>query len=221
MSAADRRLRVGNATNGFAYEEPLVFERSRPGRVGYSLPGCDVPESDPALVLGAAALREDLEGLPELSEVDVIRHFTRLSTWNASVDLGLYPLGSCSMKYNPKINEKVARLPGFSAAHPMQPVALMQGFLQLAFELERQLAEISGMDRVTLQPAAGAQGELAGIMMIRAYHEQRGEKRRQVLDPRHRARHQPGQRSAQRLPGDPGAVRGGRPAASRGDRNGA
>ena len=183
MSGADRRARVGNATNGFAYEEPLLFERSRPGRVGFSLPESDVPESDPASVLGAAALREDLEGLPELSEVDVIRHFTRLSTWNASVDLGLYPLGSCSMKYNPKINEKLARLPGFSGAHPMQPVALLQGFLQLAYELERQLAEISGMDRVTLQPAAGAQGELAGIMMIRAYHEQRGEKRRQVLIP--------------------------------------
>jgi len=183
VSTVDRRLRVGNATNGFAYEEPLVFERSRPGRVGFSLPACDVPESDPAAVLGAAALREDLEGLPELSEVDVIRHFTRLSTWNASVDLGLYPLGSCTMKYNPKINEKIARLPGFSAAHPMQPVALMQGFLQLAYELERQLAEISGMDRVTLQPAAGAQGELAGIMMIRAYHEQRGEKRLEVLIP--------------------------------------
>jgi glycine dehydrogenase subunit 2 len=105
VSGADRRARVGNATNGFAYEEPLLFERSRPGRVGFSLPESDVPESDPASVLGAAALREDLEGLPELSEVDVIRHFTRLSTWNASVDLGLYPLGSCSMKYNPKINE--------------------------------------------------------------------------------------------------------------------
>jgi glycine dehydrogenase subunit 2 len=183
VSGADRRLRVGNAANGFSYEEPLVFERSRAGRVGFSLPANDVPEADPAALLGAAALREDLEGLPELSEVDVIRHFTRLSTWNAAVDLGLYPLGSCTMKYNPKINEKIARLPGFSAAHPMQPVALMQGFLQLAWELERQLAEISGMDRVTLQPAAGAQGELAGIMMIRAYHESRGEKRLKVLIP--------------------------------------
>jgi len=183
MSSADRRAGVGNATNGFAYEEPLLFERSRPGRMACSLPKCDVPETDPATVLGAAALRDDIEGLPELSEVDVIRHFTRLSTWNASVDLGLYPLGSCTMKYNPKVNEKIARLPGFSGAHPLQPVALMQGFLRLAFELERNLAEISGMDRVTLQPAAGAQGELAGIMMIRAFHEQRGEKRRKVLIP--------------------------------------
>ncbi len=183
MSGADRRAIVGNSANGFSYEEALLFERSRPGREGCSLPKLDVPEADPAAVLGADALRDDLEGLPELSEVDVIRHFTRLSTWNAAVDLGLYPLGSCSMKYNPKVNEKVARLAGFSGAHPLQPIALMQGFLKLAFELERDLAEISGMDRVTLQPAAGAQGELAGIMMIRAYHEHRGEKRRKVLIP--------------------------------------
>ena len=183
MSDVSRRARVGNAGNGFSYEEPLSFERSRPGRVGFSLPESDVPACDAAAVLGSAALREDLEGMPELSEVDVIRHFTRLSTWNAAVDLGLYPLGSCTMKYNPKINEKVARLPGFSGAHPMQPAALLQGFLQLCHQLEQQLAEISGMDRVTLQPAAGAQGELAGIMMIRAYHEQRGEKRRKVLIP--------------------------------------
>jgi glycine dehydrogenase subunit 2 len=180
---SDRRQRVGNAGNGFSYEEPLSFERSRPGRIGFSLAASDVPDCDPAAVLGSAALREDLEGMPELSEVDVIRHFTRLSTWNAAVDLGLYPLGSCTMKYNPKLNEKIARLAGFSAAHPMQPPALLQGFLQLCHELEQQLAEISGMDRVTLQPAAGAQGELAGIMMIRAYHEQRGEKRRKVLIP--------------------------------------
>jgi glycine dehydrogenase subunit 2 len=121
--------------------------------------------------------------LPELSEVDVVRHFTRLSTWNAAVDLGTYPLGSCTMKYNPKLNERAARLPGFAQAHPLQPVELSQGFLQLCHELEGQLAEISGMDRVTLQPAAGAQGELAGIMMIRAYHERRGERRRVVLVP--------------------------------------
>ena len=183
MSSADRRASVDNAGNGFSYEEPLSFERSRPGRTGCSLPAADVPELDPAAVLGAAALRDDLEGLPELSEVDVIRHFTRLSTWNAAVDLGLYPLGSCTMKYNPKVNEKIARLPGFAGAHPLQPVALMQGFLELAHTLERHLAEISGMDRVTLQPAAGAQGELAGIMMIRAYHEHRGERRRKVLIP--------------------------------------
>ncbi len=181
--SGDHRADVGNTAGGFAYEEPLLFERSRPGRTGYSLPELDVPEVAPDDVWPAGSVRGDLPGLPELSEVDVVRHFTRLSTWNASVDLGLYPLGSCTMKYNPKLNEQVARLPGFAAAHPLQPTALLQGFLQLAFQLEQQLAEISGMDRVTLQPAAGAQGELAGIMMIRAYHEQRGERRTRVLIP--------------------------------------
>ncbi len=183
MSGPDRRERVGNAGDGFAYEEPLLFERSRSGRDGYSLPPLDVPVVSPADLLGADALRADLPGLPELSEIDVVRHFTRLSTWNAAVDLALYPLGSCTMKYNPKINERLARLPGFAAAHPLQPIALMQGFLQLCHELERQLAEVSGMDRVSLQPAAGAQGELAGVMMIRAYHEKRGERRSKVLVP--------------------------------------
>jgi glycine dehydrogenase subunit 2 len=178
-----RRARVGNSGDGFSYEEPLLFEKSRPGRVGHSLPELDVPEVDARALLPEGALRDDIPGLPELSEVDVVRHFTRLSTWNAAVDLGLYPLGSCTMKYNPKLNERAARLPGFAQAHPLQPVELQQGFLQLCHELEAQLAEVSGMDRVTLQPAAGAQGELAGIMMIRAYHEQRGEQRRKVLVP--------------------------------------
>ncbi len=173
----------GNATRGFAYEEPLSIERSRPGRVGYTLPELDVPPVDPADVLPEGTLREESAGLPELSEVDVIRHFTRMSTWNAAVDLGLYPLGSCTMKYNPKLNERAARMDGFAGAHPMLPAEEAQGFLQLCFELEGLLAEISGMDRVTLQPAAGAQGELAGIMMIRAYHEHRGEKRTKVLIP--------------------------------------
>ncbi|MEE8580665.1 MAG: aminomethyl-transferring glycine dehydrogenase subunit GcvPB, partial [Myxococcota bacterium] len=172
-----------NATAGLGYEEPLLFERSRPGRVGYSLPRLDVPAVDPAALLPGRALRDDAPVLPELSEVEVVRHFTRLSTWNASVDLGLYPLGSCTMKYNPKQNEQAARLPGFADGHPLQAPALAQGFLELAFELERQLAEVSGMDRVSLQPAAGAQGEFAGIMMIRAYHEQRGEARSKILVP--------------------------------------
>jgi glycine dehydrogenase subunit 2 len=182
-AVSDRRTAVANVGNGFAYEEPLLFEISRPGRVGHSVPEPDVPAIDPAALLPEGSLRQDLPGLPEVSEVDVVRHFTRMSTWNAAVDLGLYPLGSCTMKYNPKVNEKVARLPGFAGAHPLQPEALQQGFLELSWELEQQLAEISGMDRVTLQPAAGAQGELAGIMMIRAYLEHRGEKRHKVLVP--------------------------------------
>jgi glycine dehydrogenase subunit 2 len=174
---------LGNATRGIAYEEPLLFERSRPGRVGYSLPASDVPPVAAENVLPAALLRTDCEGLPELSEVDVVRHFTRLSTWNYAVDLGLYPLGSCTMKYNPKLNEAVAALPGFARTHPLQPPALSQGLLHLFHFLEKHLCEISGMDRVSLQPAAGAQGELAGVMMIRAYHEQRGERRTRILVP--------------------------------------
>jgi glycine dehydrogenase subunit 2 len=171
-----------NAGPGLSYEEALLFENSRPGRRGAELPASDVPRVDAHALLGGA-VRDDLPGLPELSEVDVVRHFTRLSTWNAAVDLGLYPLGSCTMKYNPKVNERVARLPGFATAHPLSPADRVQGLLALFYDLEQLLAEIAGMDRVTLQPAAGAQGELAGIMMIRAYHEARGEKRRTVLVP--------------------------------------
>jgi glycine dehydrogenase subunit 2 len=175
--------RVGQATRGLAWEEPLLFERSRPGRLGVAFDPLDVPAVDPAALLPDGAVRASIPVLPELSEPEVVRHFTRLSTWNYAVDLGLYPLGSCTMKYNPKLNEKVARLPGFAECHPLQPPALAQGVLELMLRLESALAEISGMDRVSLQPAAGAQGELAGVMMIRAYHEHRGERRTQVLIP--------------------------------------
>jgi len=174
---------IGHATRGLAWEEPLLFERSRPGRSGFALEPLDVPAVDPGELLPEGSVRDDLPCLPELSEVDVVRHFTRLSTWNYAVDLGLYPLGSCTMKYNPKVNERTARLPGFAHAHPLQPASLSQGILELMHRLEGALAEISGMDRVSLQPAAGAQGELAGVMMIRAYHEHRGERRTQVLIP--------------------------------------
>ena len=172
-----------NVANGTTYEEPLSFELSTEGRVGYQLPALDVPAVDAAQLLGATNVRDDVLDLPEMSEVEVVRHFTRMSTWNAAVDFGLYPLGSCTMKYNPKINERMARLPGFAHGHPMQPEESSQGFLELAWTLEQYLAEVSGMDRISLQPAAGAQGELAGIMMIRAYHEKRGEKRTKVLIP--------------------------------------
>jgi glycine dehydrogenase subunit 2 len=174
---------LGHSTRGLAWEEPLLFERSRPGRSGVDLDPLDVPEVDAQSLLGAEAVRETLPELPELSEMDVVRHFTRLSTQNYAVELGLYPLGSCTMKYNPKLNEKAARLPGFAEIHPLQPPALAQGILGLMANLEDALAEISGMDRVSLQPAAGAQGELAGIMMIRALHEQRGDRRKKVLIP--------------------------------------
>ena len=172
-----------NVADGTTYEEPLLFELSRDGRRGYQLPELDVPAVDPVQTLGADRVRDDRLDLPELSEVETVRHFTRMSTWNAAVDFGLYPLGSCTMKYNPKINERTARLPGFAHGHPLQPAELSQGFLELSWTLEQHLAEISGMDRVSLQPAAGAQGELAGIMMIRAYHEKCGEKRNKVLIP--------------------------------------
>jgi glycine dehydrogenase subunit 2 len=179
----DAIQRLGHASRGLAWEEPLLFERSRPGRRGVDMDPLDVPPVDARALLGEAALRETLPELPELSEMDVVRHFTRLSTQNYAVELGLYPLGSCTMKYNPKLNEKAARLPGFAEIHPLQPPPLAQGILALMANLEDALAEISGMDRVSLQPAAGAQGELAGIMMIRAFHEQRGDRRKKVLIP--------------------------------------
>src|SRR5947209_19945863 len=140
--------------------EPLLFELSSPGKRGYQLPELDVPAVNPAEVLGAANVRSEIEGFPEVSEIEAIRHFTRLSTWNYSIDLGLYPLGSCTMKYNPRVNELVARTEGLAWAHPYQPEALSQGCMEIMAELERCLAEITGMDAVTLQPAAGAHGEM-------------------------------------------------------------
>jgi glycine dehydrogenase subunit 2 len=161
----------------------LIFELSSPGRAGYSLPASDVPTSEPANILPAKYLRAAPPRLPEVSEVDVVRHYSRLSQLNYGVDTHFYPLGSCTMKYNPKINEDMARLPGFARLHPMAPEANAQGALQLMWELSRDLAEIAGMDAVSLQPAAGAQGELAGVLMIRAYHLARGERRTKVLVP--------------------------------------
>jgi len=163
--------------------EPLLFEKGSPGRVGYSLPPADVPEIDPASVFGKDAARAVVEGLPELSEVDVVRHYTRLSRLNYGVDVGFYPLGSCTMKYNPKVNEWAARVPAFARSHPLQPPEISQGILALMHALERILCEVSGMARVTLQPAAGAQGELAGMLMIRAYHKAHGNPRHKVLVP--------------------------------------
>ena len=163
--------------------EPLIFEKSVPGRRGYSLPKLDVPSQDVAALLPANQIRRKEPELPEVSEVEVVRHYTRLSQLNHGVDIGLYPLGSCTMKYNPKINEDVARLPGFAHIHPYQPEEISQGALQLMYEMEQYLAEIAGMDRVTLQPAAGAHGEFTGIMIIRAYHEHRGAKKTKVIVP--------------------------------------
>jgi glycine dehydrogenase subunit 2 len=163
--------------------EPLLFEISSPGKKGYQLPDLDVPAVDAKAALGAEHVRSEIEGFPEVSEVETIRHFTRLSTWNYAIDLGLYPLGSCTMKYNPRVNELVARTEGLAWAHPYQPESLSQGCLEIMAELERELAEISGMDAVTLQPAAGAHGEMTGILLIRALLEQRGNPRKRILIP--------------------------------------
>lgn len=160
----------------------LLFEKSRPGRRAVAPPPCDVPEIPLEELFPDELLREDTD-LPELSEIDVIRHYTHLSRRNFGVDLGFYPLGSCTMKYNPKIDEDVAALPGFTALHPLAPAAFSQGNLRLLFELERCLSEIFGMEAFSLQPAAGAHGELTGVMMIRKYFEKRGEKRTRILIP--------------------------------------
>ena len=160
--------------------EPLIFEKSRRGRKAANLPDCDVPYTDPAALLGAVNLRRDLP-LPEVSELDVVRHFTHLSHRNYSIEQGLYPLGSCTMKYNPKVNEKTASMPGFAALHPLQPVETAQGALQLMYDLQKMLAEICGMDATTLQPSAGAHGELLAMMMVKAYHEKRGEAHRNIV----------------------------------------
>ncbi|ACL22046.1 Glycine dehydrogenase (decarboxylating) [Desulfitobacterium hafniense DCB-2] len=164
--------------------EPLIFELSREGRTGVSLPSCDVPEIPLEDLIPQEFLRDKEPELPEVSEVDVVRHFTRLSSFNHGVDTGFYPLGSCTMKYNPKVNEKLARLPGFSQIHPYQPEELTQGALGLMVELQEELAEITGMDAFTLQPAAGAHGEMTGILIIKAYHDHRQDvKRRKVIVP--------------------------------------
>lgn len=164
-------------------EQPLIFERSRPGRKACELDPCDVPEAPLDTLVPAELLRKKPAQLPEVSEPDVIRHYTALSRRNFGVDNGFYPLGSCTMKYNPKVNEDVARLPGFSLVHPYTPEPFIQGALELMDRLQRDLAEITGMDAVTLQPAAGAQGEWTGLMMIRAWHESRGERRTKVIVP--------------------------------------
>jgi glycine dehydrogenase subunit 2 len=168
--------------NQKAYDR-LIFEVSSPGRAAYSLSEVDVPLQPALDAIPAKYRRSAPAALPEVSELDVVRHYSRLSQMNYGVDTHFYPLGSCTMKYNPKINEDAARMAGFARLHPLAPEAASQGALQLMYDLAAMLAEIAGMDAVSLQPAAGAQGELAGVLMIRAYHEARGEKRTKVLIP--------------------------------------
>jgi glycine dehydrogenase subunit 2 len=161
--------------------EPLIFEISAPGKKASLLPSLDVPETKD--LLKNVALRRDIDGFPEVSEPEVTRHFTRLSQKNYCVDLGIYPLGSCTMKYNPKINERLSGLPAFAASHPQATADLVQGNLEILKRAEESLAEITGMDAFTLQPAAGAHGELTGMMIIRAALEDRGNPRKYVLIP--------------------------------------
>ncbi|WML59764.1 aminomethyl-transferring glycine dehydrogenase subunit GcvPB [Neobacillus sp. PS2-9] len=165
-------------------DQALIFELSTPGRIGYSLPEIDVPELDLSSLLPDGYVREEEPELPEASELDIMRHYTALSRRNHGVDSGFYPLGSCTMKYNPKINENVARFNGFAHVHPLQDESSVQGALELLYDLQQHLIEITGMDEVTLQPAAGAHGEWTGLMLIRAYHEANGDmKRTKVIVP--------------------------------------
>lgn len=177
-----RNMTIGSASTGLNLETPLIFEQGAPTRTGVSLPRLEVPAVDPKAHFGELA-RKEAPGLPELFEPEVVRHYVRLSQQNFSIDTGMYPLGSCTMKYNPKVNEWSARLPGFAGLHPLTPDEKAQGALELMYRLEKSLATICGMDRVTLHPAAGAQGELVGLMMIRAYHQSKGRDPKKILIP--------------------------------------
>jgi glycine dehydrogenase subunit 2 len=173
---------VGKVRPHQTQNEALLFEKSAPGKKAYKLAALDVPSVNAEQLLGSA-VRKDSAALPELSEIEILRHFTRLSTWNYAIDLGMYPLGSCTMKYNPRVNEVVARTEGLAEAHPYRPEALAQGALEVVDLLSRCLIEITGMDAITLQPAAGAHGEFTGILLIRAWHEAQGNARKKIIIP--------------------------------------
>ncbi len=164
-------------------QQSLIFELTQAGRKGYSLPTCDVPVKSIGQLIPETSLRVDLPKLPEVSEPDAVRHFTLLSQRNYGLDSGFYPLGSCTMKYNPKVNETIARLDGFQQVHPYQTEDTVQGCLELMYGLDTMLSEITGMARFSLQPAAGAHGELAGLMIIKSYHAQRGDNRTKIVVP--------------------------------------
>lgn len=167
-------MSIKKVTSHPTQNESLIFERSQTGRVGYRLPKLDVDAVALDEIIPADLRRtDDLDGVPEVSEVDVVRHFTRMSTWNYSIDLGMYPLGSCTMKYNSRLNEKAVRIPGLANLHPLAPEEGSQGALELIYKLQEALAEITGLPGVSLQPAAGAQGEMTGVMLIRAYLDKR------------------------------------------------
>jgi len=161
----------------------LIFEIGKAGRCAVDMPKCDVPEETITAMIPQEFLRKNLAALPEVSQLDLMRHYTQLSQRNFGVDSGFYPLGSCTMKYNPKVNEDIARYPGFALLHPLQSPETVQGALNLLYDMEQYLAEISGMDAVTMQPVAGAHGELTGLKLIRAYHRRNGETRNKVIVP--------------------------------------
>jgi glycine dehydrogenase subunit 2 len=174
--------KIKKAASHISQNEDLIFEKSSPGKKAYKLAPLDVPAVDAAKLLGNT-LRKDSAALPEVSEIEIIRHFTRISTWNYGVDTGLYPLGSCTMKYNARVNEVAVRREGLANAHPYQPERLSQGAMKILQLLSECLIEITGMDAITLQPAAGAHGELTGILMVRAYLESQGNPRKKILIP--------------------------------------
>jgi glycine dehydrogenase subunit 2 len=173
---------IRKATTHVNQNEGLIFEKSSPGKFAWRLPPLDVPEVDSAKLLGVAE-RKDLGHMPEVSEIEIIRHFTRMSTWNYAIDLGMYPLGSCTMKYNPRVNEVVSRLDGLANGHPYQPEKVSQGALRILKTLSDCLIDITGMDAITLQPAAGAHGEFTGLLLVRAHHQSKGHARKKILIP--------------------------------------
>ena len=168
---------------GMVFNEPLIFEHGKRGRVGADIPKTPFKQKEVESFFDRSVLRGPIEGFAEVSEPEAVRHFTRLSQWNYGVDSNFYPLGSCTMKYNPKVNEAVARMEGFAGLHPMQEESTVQGALRVIFELEKQLCELTGMDCASVQPAAGAQGELAGLMLIHAYLKDKGNARKKVILP--------------------------------------
>ena len=179
-----------------------IFEKSKPGRRAAVLPDAEVPETPLEELIPAKLLRSEPPRLPEVAEPEIVRHYNRLSRRNFDLDTGFYPLGSCTMKHNPRLNERVAALPGHARLHPAQDPRRAQGALELMWLLQASLSEICGLPHVSLQPSAGSHGELAGLLLTRAYHADRGEDPDQGARPRHLARHQPGL-------GDDGRLRGG------------
>jgi glycine dehydrogenase subunit 2 len=173
---------IRKATQHVNQNEGLIFEKSSAGKAAWKLPPLDVPEAMTHQLCWEQRREKTSGNMPEVSEIEIIRHFTRLSTWNYAIDLGMYPLGSCTMKYNPRVNEAVARVEGMANGHPYQPEKRFAGCAADSEDAERCLIEITGMDAITLQPAAGAHGEMTGLLMVRAYHQSKGRPRKKDSD---------------------------------------